>query len=163
MRTLWLTGMMGAGKSTVAPLVAERLGRAWHDTDRMVEQRSGETVGALFERGEEAFRREEAAAVRSVAGAPVVVACGGGVVLDDALIADMRGGGVIVWLRVPLGVLSARSVPDRPLLREDPEALGRILREREDRYRAAADAVVDGAGPAAEVADRVVEAWSISS
>jgi shikimate kinase len=155
--------MMGAGKSTVAPLVAERLGRSWHDTDRMVEQRSGETVEALFERGEEAFRQEEAAAVRSVAGAPVVVACGGGVVLDDALVAEMRGGGVILWLRVPLDVLAARSVPARPLLGEGPEALGRILREREDRYRAAADAVVDGAGPSAEVADRVVEAWSISS
>jgi shikimate kinase len=75
----------------------------------------------------------------------------------------MRGGGVILWLRVPLDVLAARSVPARPLLGEDPEALGRILREREDRYRAAADAVVDGAGPSAEVADRVVEAWSISS
>jgi shikimate kinase len=147
----------------MAPLVAERLGRAWHDTDRMVEQRSGETVEALFERGEEAFRQEEAAAVRSVAGAPVVVACGGGVVLDDALVAEMRGDGVIVWLRVPLDVLAARSVPARPLLGEDREALGRILREREDRYRAAADAVVDGAGPSAEVADRVVEAWSISS
>lgn len=163
MRTLWLTGMMGAGKSTVAPLVAERLGRAWHDTDRMVEQRSGETVEALFERGEGAFRSEEAAAVRSVAGEPVVVACGGGVVLDDALIADMRVGGVIVWLRVPSDVLAARSVPDRPLLQADPKALGRILRERDDRYREAADVVVDGVGPSAEVADRVVAAWSISS
>jgi len=163
MKTLWLIGMMGAGKSTVAPLVAELLGRDWHDTDRMVEQRSGERVEALFDRGEEAFRTEEAAAVRSVAGEPVVVACGGGVVLDDALIADMRVGGMIVWLAAPLDVLAARSMPGRPLLEADPEALGRILREREHRYRAAADVVVDGAGPSVEVADRVVAAWSISS
>jgi shikimate kinase len=54
-------------------------------------------------------------------------------------------------------------MPGRPLLEADPEALGRILREREHRYRAAADVVVDGAGPSVEVADRVVAAWSISS
>jgi len=160
MTTIWLTGMMGAGKSTVAPLVAAHLGRDSLDTDDLVEERTGATVADLFARGEEAFRKEEAAAVRAVAGSWAVVACGGGVVLDEDLVAEMRRRGVIVWLRAPVEVMSARAMTGRPLLAGDPGALGRITAEREDLYRDAADLIVDVVGDPEDVASRVVEAVS---
>lgn len=166
MATIWIIGMMGAGKTTIAPIVAGRLGREWVDTDRLVEARSGEDVVALFARGEDVFRRAEADAVRSVLAEPLVVACGGGVVLDDDLTGSMRAEGFLVWLDAPAEVLLARVGADaeRPLLSADPAgALRRILDDRRSRYEAAADVVVPATGTPQEVADKVVEAWSKSS
>ena len=163
MRTLWLIGMMGAGKSTVAPLVATRLGRATVDLDARIEEMTGTTVSDLFTRSEEEFRSAESEAARAVAGSDVVVACGGGVVLDDALVAEMRSTGLVVWLDAPVEVLAAREIDDRPLLAGDPGALARIGGRRAARYRAAAHVVIDATGPPDEVAERVVQAWSTSS
>ncbi|MDP2623537.1 MAG: shikimate kinase, partial [Actinomycetota bacterium] len=166
MATIWIIGMMGAGKTTVAPLVAARLEYEWVDTDRLVETRSGMSVVELFGLGEASFRSEEAAAVRSMAGRQAVVACGGGVVLDDALVETMRGSGFVVWLDAPAEILLARTIADaeRPLLSADPEgALRRILEERRWRYEAAAHAAVSAGSSPDQVAEEVIEAWSRSS
>ncbi|MEX0825166.1 MAG: shikimate kinase [Acidimicrobiia bacterium] len=166
MATIWLIGMMGAGKTTVAPLVAARLGRDWVDTDRLVESRSGRSVVELFAEGEGVFRRAEAEVVRSLLGEPIVVACGGGVVLDEELTASMRSGGFLVWLDAPPEVLRLRTGPaaERPLLSAGPAGtLLRILEERLGRYEAAAHAVVVATVPPQEVAERVIEAWAKSS
>lgn len=166
MATIWIIGMMGAGKTTTAPMVASRLGCDWVDTDRLVEARSGRGVLELFGEGEALFRRVEADAVRSLVGEPVVVACGGGVVLDGGLVDLMQSNGFVVWLDAPAEVLLTRTGVDaeRPLLSADPEsALRRILDDRRWRYQAAAHAVVSAVGAPKEVADRVVEAWSKSS
>jgi len=163
MRTLWLVGMMGAGKSTVAPLVGARLRRMAVDIDRLVEESTGSTVSELIAHSEAGFRRAEAAAVRAVAGSEVVAACGGGVVLDDALVLEMRDAGLVVWLHAPVEVLASRGVADRPLLAGDDSALDRLDRERHARYRAAAHVLVDAVGTPETVAERVVEAWSTSS
>jgi shikimate kinase len=163
MKTLWLTGVMGAGKSTVAPLVAARLERVWVDTDRLVEESTGETVAAMFARAEAEFRRAEAEAVRAVAGSEAVVACGGGVVLDRDLVSEMRRTGVVVWLRPTADALARRTLEGRPLLAGDDGALSRIAEERSDRYAEAAHVVIDGDGSPETVAERVVEAWSTLS
>jgi len=158
--------MMGAGKSTVAPFVADQLGLDWVDTDRLVEERSGRSVVELFGEGEAVFRSEEAAAVRAVAGGDTVVACGGGVVLDDRLVAEMRATGFVVWLDASADLLLARTIADaeRPLLTAHPaRALHRILDERRWRYQAAAHAVVAAAAPPDVVATEVIAAWSRSS
>ena len=166
MATIWIIGMMGAGKTTVAPLVAARLEYEWVDTDRLVESRTGMSVVGLFGLGESSFRSEEAAAVRSMAGRQAVVACGGGIVLDDALVETMRGSGFVVWLDAPVEILLARTIADaeRPLLSVDPEgALQRILEERRWRYEAAAHATVSAGSSPDRVAEEVIEAWSRSS
>lgn len=165
MATIWLIGMMGAGKTTVAPLVAARLGTEWIDTDRLVESRSGRGVADLFSEGEDVFRREEVAVVRSLLDQPVVVACGGGVVMDDDLVAAMRAAGFVVLLSAPPEVLLARTAAtERPLLNPDPAgALTRILDERRARYEAAAHAVVSSIAAPEVVASEVIAAWTRSS
>lgn len=166
MATLWLVGMMGSGKSTVAPLVAAATGREWFDTDTEVATRSGVTVADLIATDEATFREAERAVVGSLAGRDAVVACGGGVVTDPDTVREMRDSGFVVLLDAPLDTLAARvgTGEGRPLLTgEVGGSLGRIASERQDLYRAAADAVVDAAGTPEQVADRVVMAWTRSS
>lgn len=166
---LWLIGMMGSGKSAVGRRVAGELGMRLIDLDDEIATRLGCSVSQLWgERGEEAFRDlEQAAVTRVAAGDDAVVATGGGVVLRDANIAAMRESGIVVWLRADPAVLSARveSGVGRPLLAEgEPrDVLDAILAAREDRYARAAHVVIDsGTGTADEVADEVTAQWTAS-
>ena len=147
-RHLVLVGMMGAGKSTVGEACASRLGRGFVDTDTLVEANSGETVAELFERGEAEFRAWERRAIADVAASPVplVVACGGGAVIDPENRRALRASGVVVWLRATPETLAARvgDGTDRPLLASDPiGALRRLASLRDDAYTASADVVID--------------------
>ena len=164
MATLWLVGMMGSGKTTVGRIAAERLAMPFHDTDEVVERTAGRTVAELFAEGEDVFRAAEAEAVRSLAGEDAVVACGGGVVLDDTNVARMRATGLVVWLDAPVSVLAVR-VGDgdgRPLLDDDPAAgLERLSSERRRRYEAAAHLRVDASHHAPDqTAEEVTAAWT---
>lgn len=162
-RTLWLIGMMGAGKSSVAPLVAQAMGREWVDSDVVVEERTGRPVVELLRESEALLRTAEEEAIRSLAGTEVVVATGGGVVLSEA-VARMRASGLVVWLRASLATLSARvgQGEGRPLLEAGPEeALGSLERARRQRYRRAAHEVIDTDDRSpSEVAEMVLKAWS---
>lgn len=162
-RTLWLIGMMGVGKTAVAPLVAGRLGRAWTDTDAEVARAVGMPAADVLSESEERFRRAERRAVADLAGRPLVVACGGGVVLSEDSVASMRGAGTVVWLRAEPATL-ARRVGDgsgRPLLAAGvAPALARLDAVRRVRYAEAAHVVVDtDTRTLDEVAEEVERAW----
>ncbi len=160
---LVLIGLMGAGKTTVGELCARQLGRDFVDTDDVVVALAGMPVDDIFRtRGEPSFRDLERAAVADVCAspAPLVIACGGGTVLDAENRRQLRATGVIVWLRAPVSVLAAR-VGDgatRPLLAGDPTgALSRLEKLREPVYDAAAHCSVDTDGlDIPSVADAVI-------
>jgi len=155
--------MMGTGKSTVAPLVAERLHRAVIDTDAALESATGGSIGDWFAGDVAAFRAAERAVVVAAAGRDVVVACGGGVVLDPVAVAAMRSTGLVVCLEAPVAVLASRvgSGDGRPLLGAEPAAaLALIGRERDPLYRAAAQVTVAASGEPDEVAEAVIAAWT---
>jgi shikimate kinase len=164
--TLWLVGMMGSGKTTVAPLAAAALGVRWFDTDDEVAARTGRPAAEIVAEDETRFRAVERDVVATLAGEEAVVACGGGVVLDPTSVAVMKDTGVVMLLDVPIASLTVRvgEGAGRPLLADGPaEALARIAAARRSAYRAAADVVVDGTGAPEEVAARVVGAWASSS
>lgn len=140
---LVLLGLPGAGKSTVGPLVAKALGRAFVDLDHEIERRVGLSVGAIFaERGEAAFRRLEREATADLlapASSPIVLAPGGGWVEDASNRALLGPRAVAVYLRVDPAVAIARmggATETRPLLAGgDPaEKLAGILARREALY-----------------------------
>lgn len=168
MSHLFLTGFMGAGKSTVGRLVAERLGRPFADTDAVIEEREGMTVSGLFEaRAEEGFRAAEHAALEWLASQPpYVIATGGGVVLrpDNRML--LKRAGTVVYLSVTPEEALARlgDAGDRPLLAGGGLGAARsILEARLSLYRATADHVVETTGRTpAEVADAVVATLSAS-
>ena len=117
---VYLTGFMGSGKSTVGPLVADALGYRFVDLDWLVEARAGRSVTEIFaDGGEPAFRAAEAEALAETThGAGLVVATGGGTLLDPRHRATAAAAGAVVWLRVaPDVVVSRLGVPHgRPLL-----------------------------------------------
>jgi shikimate kinase len=165
---LWLIGMMGAGKSTVGRLVAERCDARFTDSDDAVVAHAGWSIPELWERsGERAFRDMEAAAVERLAEAsePLVIATGGGVVLRPENVSAMRRSGRVVWLAADPSTLAARvgDGADRPLLAGSPAArrLADLLAERADAYAAAADVVISTDDrDARDVADEVEAAWA---
>jgi len=146
---LILVGMMGAGKTTVGRLLADRLGWRFFDSDAQIMEDTGHTVPELFaERGEAAFRAEEERVLTDALSGdePVVVSAAGGVVLSPTNRALLTRSGTVVWLRADPGVLAGR-VGDgagRPLLDDDPaSALTALYEVRRPLYDSVASLAVD--------------------
>jgi len=144
-----LIGFMGTGKSAVGRRLAERLERPFIELDRIIEEREGCSIAEIFERrGEAHFRRIERAAVHVAAQLPdVVIATGGGAVLDDENVKALKATGILVCLTAAPEVIRERlgDVRTRPLLSgaADPLAeIKRLLAARAPRY-ALADHIVD--------------------
>jgi shikimate kinase len=145
---LFLTGMMGAGKSTVGRLLARRCGFEFVDCDRELEARSGVSVATIFElEGEESFRRREAALIDELTQHPrTVLATGGGAILGEDNRRHLRERGLVIYLRASADEILRRTQKDRarPLL-QTTDRRGRIeqlLAEREALYEQVAHVTV---------------------
>jgi shikimate kinase len=148
-RNIFLVGLMGAGKTTVARQLARRLGKTFYDTDHEIERRTGVRVQVIFEiEGEPGFRAREAQMVDSLTALQdVVLGTGGGVVLKPENRALLASRGFVIYLRAQPRDLYQRTRHDksRPLLAtDDPLAkLEELQRVRDPLYREVADLIVD--------------------
>jgi shikimate kinase len=155
-----LIGFMGAGKSTVGPILAARLHYDWVDTDALIEKKAGAPVAGIFrDRGEAAFRALEAEALADLAQRTgIVVATGGGAPAQERNREFFTRGARVFHLRVSLRSARERTGADtsRPLLsRGDAEVL-RLYEERARIYEAMGTAVeTDGRSPDA-VAEQII-------
>lgn len=147
---IYLVGLMGAGKTTVGRQLARRLGRVFYDSDHEIVERTGVPIPTIFEiEGEAGFRRREQQTIAELAqGENLVLATGGGAVLNPENRRCLHETGWVVYLNVPPLMLHERTRHDRsrPLLRvEDPLAkLEELHTIRDPYYRAVAHLVVDG-------------------
>jgi len=156
---IYLVGMMGAGKTTIGKRLARMLARDFVDLDQELERRTGVRIPVIFEiEGEGGFRGREARLLHELAGErDLVVATGGGVVLDPANRTCLVRSGIVVYLSGAPDVLCERTRRDRnrPLLQvADPKRrIEELHRFRDPLYREVADIVVAGtrAGPATVV------------
>ena len=145
---IFLVGPMGAGKSTVGRQLAKSLNMEFVDCDREIEERTGVTIAIIFEvEGEEGFRKRERAMIEQLTERDgIVLATGGGVVLDEANRSRLRTRGFAIYLNAPIDLLVERTARDRqrPLLQiDDPKAkLVDLVTERDPLYQQVADMVV---------------------
>lgn len=163
---IFLIGYRGTGKTTVARMVARRLGRESIDADKEIERRAGKTIAAIFaDDGEPAFRDVEAAVIADLAQTGLVISTGGGAVLREESCVAMQSAGPIVWLTASVDTISDRISADAATARLRPNltAVGgkaeieAVLADRTPIYEACATFVVDTDGKTpAEVADQIV-------
>jgi len=149
LRNIILIGFMGTGKTAVGRRLADRLGRPFVDTDREIENLFGKSVAQIFSRyGEVRFRSEEALLVRKLAGQEgLVVATGGGLVLNQENVRLLGGNGVFIGLEADADTIyrRIRGKRDRPLLNRGQDlktTLHRLMAERRGAY-AMAEFTVD--------------------
>lgn len=149
-RNIYLVGLMGAGKTTVGRQLARRLGRQFIDSDHEIVARTGVAIPTIFEiEGEDGFRRREAQTIAELTEVQgLVMATGGGVVLDPENRRRLHDTGWVVYLNVPPAMLYERTRHDRnrPLLQvADPlSRLETLHAQRDPLYREVAHFVVEG-------------------
>ena len=150
--SLFLTGPMGAGKSTIGRQLAKQLGMDFFDSDHEIENRTGVDIPLIFEiEGEPGFRKRERTIIDELTRQPgIVLATGGGAILDPDNRNHLCQRGRIIYLHTPVDAQLARTAADRqrPLLQtENPrQRLEELMQTREPLYRKTADLVVNTAG-----------------
>ena len=162
-KTVVLVGIMGAGKSTVGKILADRLGMQFIDADQEIEHAAGCTITDFFEKyGEVEFRKgEERVISRILAGEPCVLATGGGAFMSEATRLLIKKMATSVWLRVSFEVLAKRleKRSDRPLLQTtDPQqTLKALIKKRYPIYNDA-DFIVDAENDGVDITvSKVIE------
>ena len=171
---IYLPGFMASGKSTVGPKAAARLGQPFLDLDRLIAAHDGRSIPAIFgEDGEEHFRALETEMLhRTTETDDLVVALGGGALVDDDNRAFAKEHGQVIYLEVPVDTLLERVADDgtrRPLLEDDTGArlpradqrtrIEEMLDTRRPTYEAAHH-TIDADRPVDAVVGRIVEVVS---
>lgn len=131
--------MMGCGKSTMGPLLAQQFNLPFLDIDALIEQREGRSISQIFsEQGELYFRQLEQQELNELPDVPQIVACGGGLPCFEDNLLRLKLKGLVIYLEAAPEVLYARiqNEVDRPLLQDWP-AFEQLFLAREACYRGA--------------------------
>lgn len=161
MKNIVLIGMMGCGKTTVGGLLASRLKRPLVDTDLLIQRQEGMVIPEIFESmGEGYFRSLEAGVAQALSlRQGLIIACGGGLPLQEIAIAALKDSGRVVWLDRDAGdIFDHVDMEDRPLAQEGREAFLEKAAQRREVYRHWADVVITDFTSPVSTAARVLEA-----
>ena len=151
---IYLIGMMGSGKSTVGKILAKKMDLPFMDLDHYIEVKSNKSISEIFKNdGEPHFRELESDALFHIEKSEVLVACGGGIVLNKTNRDKLRSTGKVVLLKASIPEIANRlkDAIDRPLLQENEriQELTKIWSERKDYYKETAHIILntDGQSP----------------
>jgi shikimate kinase len=142
MKAIFLTGFMGAGKTSVGRQLAERLAIPVVDTDQLIEQKIGKSINEIFaEEGEAAFRKYEREILKTLQLENVIITTGGGMVIQKENRDLMKENGVVIYLHCEPEEILRRLASDetRPLLKQQnkQEQIKRLWAERLPYYQEA--------------------------
>jgi shikimate kinase len=158
---------MGSGKSTIGRQLAQTLNKAFHDSDKEIEERTGASISLIFEiEGEPGFRKREQTVINELSQLrDIVLATGGGAVTTPNNRSYLKQRGFVVYLRAPAERLFARTHRDRnrPLLQtaQPRRKFDDMLKQREPLYREVADFIIDTEGRSVkQVIDEIGHAWN---
>ena len=162
MKSIVLTGFMGAGKSLIGRMLARELDREFIDMDRAIEEETGLSIREIFLKyGESHFRDLERQLVIKLEGRTgLVIATGGGTLMNPLNFADLRRNGTIIYLKVDLNTALERvgRSAERPLMSRDREDIEKLFLQREPFYRQADIIIETSHLRPAEVVERVMRA-----
>src|SRR5450830_232118 len=151
--SIFLVGLMGAGKTTIGRALAKKLNKRFVDSDHEIESRTGASIPVIFEiEGEESFRQREAEIIRELsAQEDIVLATGGGAILRAETRACLKQRGTVIYLRASMNQILQRTGrhKNRPLLQTaDPRRkLEELSRQRDPYYREVADFTIEPVVP----------------
>jgi len=151
-KAIILVGPMGAGKTTIGRQIAKALGRTFFDSDKEIEKRTGASIPLIFELESEAgFRKRETAMLKELlTRQDIVLATGGGAVLNKKNRICMAEHGLVVYLCAPVEQLVRRTAKDknRPLLQTSnpKKTIQDLLNTRDPLYREVADIIFETNG-----------------
>lgn len=157
MENIFLIGFMGSGKSTVASCLAEKYGMEIIEMDQLIVEREGMSIPDIFaQKGEPYFRDAETNLLIEIQSEQnKVVSCGGGVVLRENNVEEMKKSGKIVLLSAKPETILERVKDDdnRPLLRgnKNVEFISDMMEKRRSKYESAADVVIQTDGKEVDV------------
>lgn len=157
MENIFLIGFMGSGKSTVASCLAEKYGMEIIEMDQLIVEREGMSIPDIFaQKGEPYFRDAETNLLIEIQSEQnKVVSCGGGVVLRENNVEEMKKSGKIVLLSAKPETILERVKDDdnRPLLRgnKNVEFISDMMEKRRPKYESAADVVIQTDGKEVDV------------
>ncbi|MDH5179964.1 MAG: shikimate kinase AroK [Gammaproteobacteria bacterium] len=161
---IFLVGPMGAGKTTIGKHLAKQLGLQFIDSDHEIEAVTGVKIPVIFEiEGEAGFRKRETAIIDELTQQEnIVLATGGGAVINAANRQYLHERGTVIYLQAALEDLLERTRHDknRPLLQTaDPRAkLQSLLEERDPLYREVAHIIIDtGIGNPKKIAGKIIK------
>lgn len=161
MKTIFLCGFMGCGKSTVGSLLAKKAGRAFVDMDTYIEKREGMSIPEIFEKkGEEYFRAAEKEALRELGESSAVVATGGGALLSDENAEIARTSGVVFYIDTPFDICYERIKDDsnRPIaFNSTRQQLLDRFEYRKPLYIKNSDHTADGSKTPIEIAAEIIK------
>ncbi len=170
-RKIFLSGFMGAGKSRIGRTLRDKTGFTFYDSDRVIEESAGKSISRIFEEdGEEAFREMEKQTIKDLCdrGGTVIVALGGGAVLNEENRRVMREHGYIIYLKSSPEAIYERvkHKTHRPLLQtsnpgnsknEILQKINSLMMQREEAYKEA-DLIIERDGmEAEEIADIIMD------
>ncbi len=164
-KNIVLCGFMGSGKSVTGKLIAEKLGFTFVDMDSFLEKQSGMSVNNIFKTlGEQTFRSMETDAAKNLGQKDsLVIATGGGAVLNPKNVDYLKANGIVFLLDVTADTVKNRLKNDtsRPLLANDKEnAIENLLSERKMAYLNAADYIIDSNGSKNTAANDIIKIYN---
>lgn len=163
-KNIIITGFMGTGKTSTGKILASRMGWDFVDTDERIVEKAGLSIPEIFEKyGEPHFRKLEKEVIKeATSGSHLVIATGGGAIIDRENYEMMKSSGIIICLTADEKEIEKRVDDTRPLLKGNRlEAIRHLMRER-DAYYKMADITVDttGKSPSA-VAEEIMNLLSL--
>jgi shikimate kinase len=167
MKNIALIGFMGAGKSTVASLLAKELNEELIETDAEILQQAGlSSVNEIFDtKGEDYFRKLEKQVIKdSVKKGSSIISCGGGVVSDIESMEILKANAIVIFLNTSFNVIKDRlkHTDIRPLFRQEEKAM-LLYAERSPLYRRYADEIIDtDAHSPEEIVQMIIDKYSFT-
>ncbi len=163
-KNIILTGFMGTGKSSTGKVLASKMGWEFIDTDQRIVEQAGLSIPEIFDKfGETYFREIEKKVIKEVAsGSHLVIATGGGAIIDIENYEIMKRNGIIICLTAEEDEIAKRVDDSRPLLKGGRSGRIRALMRERDTYYRRADFTVDTTGKSPYVvAEEIIDLLSL--